>query len=61
MPILTVADILVILCALAPCVERNGLLQVPVPEVQSQMPEELWPKFNYGTQRVLFVPLPRGA
>jgi hypothetical protein len=56
-----VADFLLILCTLAPCVSQNGVLQIPVPEVQSQMPEEMWPKFNCGTQRVVFVPMPRGA
>jgi hypothetical protein len=57
----SVTEFLTVLCLLAPCVEHNGVLQVPVPEVQNQMPEELWPKFNNGPQRVMFVPMPRGA
>ena len=56
-----VTEVLIVLCSLAPCVNVNGILQVPVPEVQDQMPEEMWPGFSHGNQRVLFVPLPRGA
>jgi hypothetical protein len=58
---MTESAFLAILCALAPCVEYNGVLQVPVPEVQHQMPEEVWPSYQIGPRRVVFVPLPRGA
>ena len=58
---LTAADILLILCTLAPCYESGGVLHVPVPEVQTQMPEELWPRDRIDNQRVVFTPLPRGA
>jgi hypothetical protein len=58
---MTGTEILLILCTLAPCFEYNGVLQVPVPKVQNQMPEELWPKYHNGTQKILFVPMPRGA
>jgi hypothetical protein len=57
----TAADILLILCSLAPCHESAGVLYVPVPEVQIQMPQELWPRDRIDGQRVVFTPLPRGA
>ena len=57
----TAAEILFVLCTLAPCHESGGTLYVPVPEVQPQMPAELWPRDTIDNRRVVFTPMPRGA
>lgn len=57
----TPADLLLILCALAPCTEAGGVLHVPVPEVQPQMPSEIWPRYNLDGRNVRFVPMPGAA
>ena len=57
----TAADLLLILCALAPCTDVGGVLHVPVPEVHPTMPSEIWPREFIDGRDVRFVPLPRGA
>jgi len=57
----TPAELLLILCSLAPCTEAGGVLHIPVPEVHPTMPSEIWPREIIDGQPVRFVPMPRGA
>ena len=55
------AEFLMALCLLGPCVCVEGELQVPNPFVDPMMPSELWPRARHYDLRVRFVPLPRGV
>ena len=57
----TAADLILVLCTLAPCYHAGGELHIPVPEVSQRTWAELYPRRNYQGFRVRFVPMPRGA
>ena len=58
---LTAADVLLVLCALAPCYESGGILQVPMPEVPPRAWIEMLPTYHVDGLRVVFVPWGRAC
>lgn len=57
----SLAEMILVLCSLAPCVEQAGTLFIPVPEVPPRTWTELYPLYELPGIRVQFVPLPSGA
>lgn len=55
------AEMILVLCSLAPCVEQAGTLFVPVPEVSPRTWPELYPLYELPGLRLQLVPLPVGA